>query len=80
MTALIIGVVLILAGVYAVLPAPFGLLNWLPFVLDFIRGALPLVALSIGFVSVFIGIADLKDRKNMKQEEAESQENPLDKK
>jgi hypothetical protein len=67
MKALLIGLVVIAAAVFAVLP---GGLGWWTEVLAFLRGALPVIALFVGLIAVFIGIADLKDRAEHKKEEA----------
>ncbi|MDR1251178.1 MAG: hypothetical protein LBK62_03325 [Treponema sp.] len=72
MKALIIGIVIIAAAVFAALPpetAGFGL-GWKDDVLAFIRGGLPVIAVIIGLIAVFIGIADMKDRAEAKKEEA----------
>lgn len=68
MVALIIGIVLIVAALLACVP--FGLGWWLD-VLAFLRGSLPVMAVLVGFVAVFIGIADFKDRMEAKKEEEE---------
>jgi hypothetical protein len=66
MKALLLGLVIIAAAVAAVLPAG---LNWWEDVLIFLRGALPVIALLVGLLVVFIGIADLKDRAEVQKEE-----------
>lgn len=68
MIALIIGIVFIAFAVFAVVPGP---LSWWADVLAFLRGSLPVLALLVGFVAVFIGFADIKDRLEAKREEAE---------
>lgn len=72
MKALIIGIVIIAAAVFAILPetAGFGL-GWGGDVLAFLRGGLPVAAIVIGLIAVFIGVADMKDRAEAKKEEAE---------
>jgi hypothetical protein len=67
MKALILGLVIIAAAVLAALPAGLG---WWAQVLAFLKGALPVIALFIGLIAVFIGIADIKDRAEAKKEEA----------
>jgi len=67
MAALIVGILFLAFAVVACLPGPLG---WWTEVLAFLRGALPVVALLVGLVAVFIGIADLKDRAEAKKEEA----------
>lgn len=71
MVALIVGIVFILFAVYSVLPLPGWGLNWWQDVLQFLRGGVPIVAVLVGIIAVFIGIADIKDRIEAKREEAE---------
>jgi hypothetical protein len=66
MKALILGLVIIAAAVCAALPAGLG---WWGDVLVFLRGAVPVIAVFIGLIAVFIGIADIKDRAEAKKEE-----------
>jgi len=76
MKATIIGLVIIAAAVFAILPPDvigFGL-NWGNDVLAFLRGGVPVIAILIGIIAVFIGIADMKDRAEAKKEEAEKKE------
>ncbi len=68
MTALIIGVVLIVLAVLACIPVGLG---WWLDVLAFLRGSLPVLAVLAGLIAVFIGIADIKDRMEAKKEEEE---------
>jgi len=78
MKAIIIGLLIIAAAVFAVLPPEvlgFGL-GWGDDVLIFLRGGVPVVALLVGLLAIFIGIADAKDRAEAraeaKKEEAEN--------
>jgi len=76
MKATIIGLVIIAAAVFAILPPDiigFGL-DWGGDVLAFLRGGVPVIAILIGIIAVFIGIADMKDRAEAKKEEAEKKE------
>ena len=76
MKATIIGLVIIAAAVFAILPPDvigFGL-DWGSDVLVFLRGGVPVIAILIGIIAVFIGIADMKDRAEAKKEEAEKKE------
>jgi hypothetical protein len=66
MKALIIGFVVIVIAVLAIIPAGLG---WGDDVLTFLRGALPVVAILIGLLLFFVGIADIKDRSAAKKEE-----------
>ena len=75
MKATIIGIVIIAAAVFAILPAEcigFGL-GWGIDVLAFLRGGLPVIAILVGLVAVFIGIADMKDRAEARKEEQKSE-------
>ena len=65
MKALIVGLVVILTGVLAVLPAGLG---WGADVMAFLRGALPVIAFSIGVILVFVGFSDIKDRSDARKE------------
>ena len=67
MKALILGFVVILVAILSVLPAGLG---WGADVLAFLRGFLPVIACFIGLILVFVGIADIKDRKDAKKETA----------
>jgi hypothetical protein len=76
MKSLIIGIIVLAAAVFAALPPEllgFGL-GWWGDVLRFLRGGLPVIAVLIGFIAVFIGIADMKDRAEAKKEKEESGE------
>jgi uncharacterized membrane protein len=68
MVALVVGIVFIAFAVFACVPGP---LDWWTDVLAFLRGSLPVLAVLIGLIAVFIGIADIKDRIEAKKEEAE---------
>jgi hypothetical protein len=75
MKATIIGIIIIAAAVFAILPMEcigFGL-GWGTYVLAFLKGALPVIAILVGLIAVFIGIADMKDRAEAKKEEAEKE-------
>ncbi len=67
MLALIIGLILIAFTVLAALPMG---LNWGQDILLFLRGGLPIFSAFIGLISLFIGIADIKDKQDAKKEEA----------
>jgi hypothetical protein len=71
MKALVLGIVILAAAAFAVLPETTGFgLNWGRDVLAFLRGGLPVIAVFIALIAVFIGIADMKDRAEAKKEEA----------
>lgn len=67
MAALLIGIIFIAFTVIAALPMG---LNWGKEILLFLQGGLPIFAAFVGLISVFIGIADIKDKQDAKKEEA----------
>lgn len=72
MVALIVGLIFIAFAVYSVLPVEWSL-QWWPLVVEFLKGGVPILAILIGLIAVFIGIADIKDRIEAKREEAEEE-------
>ncbi|MFQ3619672.1 MAG: hypothetical protein SNJ78_01890 [Spirochaetales bacterium] len=68
MTALLVGIGLILLAVYLVLPVSWAP-QWGYAVWEFLKGGIPLVSVFIGLLAIFIGITDLKDRMEAKQEQ-----------
>jgi hypothetical protein len=74
MKSLIIGIIIIAAAVFAALPPENFGLGWWDNVLVFLKGGLPVAAVLIGIIAVFIGIADMKDRAEAKKEEAAEKE------
>ncbi|MFO7848595.1 MAG: hypothetical protein R6V67_01430 [Spirochaetia bacterium] len=77
MAALIIGILFILFAVYSVLPVSWGL-EWWPYVLEFLKGSIPVFVLFIGIIAVLIGIADIRDRIEEKKEEKKEDSSPSD--
>lgn len=73
MVALIVGFVLIAFCVYACLPSGIGL-AWGVDVVNFLKGFAPVLAAFTGLISVFIGFADIKDKKEAKKEERAAKE------
>jgi len=73
MLALVFGLIFILFAVYSVIPVSWGL-QWWQDVLQFLRGGIPIVAVLVGLIAVFIGIADIKDKIEAKKEEEEESE------
>lgn len=69
MISIILGLVFIAFTVVACLPMCLG---WGWDVVQFLKGSLPVLAAFIGLICIFIGIADLKDKKEAKKEEASS--------
>ena len=72
MVALIVGIILIAFCVFACLPGCG--LAWGQDVLSFLKGFAPVLAAFTGLVAVFIGIADIKDKKESKKEEIAARE------
>ncbi|MCQ2982053.1 MAG: hypothetical protein MJ178_04805 [Treponemataceae bacterium] len=66
MVSMIVGLVFFAFTVIACLP---GCLNWGADVIMFLKGFLPVFSAFIGLVAVFIGIADIRDRREAKKEE-----------
>jgi uncharacterized membrane protein len=65
MKAVILGFAVIAVAVLAVLPAGLG---WAQDVLAFLRGSLPVIAVLIGLILIFVGVADIKDRAEERKE------------
>jgi len=73
MKSLIIGLLIMAAVVFMILPpetAGFGL-GWKTNVVDFLKGGVPVFAFLVGIISIFIGIADVRDRAEARKEAAE---------
>lgn len=70
MVAMVVGIILIAFTVFAALPSAYFGLNWGADIINFLKGCAPVLAAFIGLVAVFIGIADIKDKKEAKKEEA----------
>jgi uncharacterized membrane protein required for colicin V production len=71
MKAVIIGLLIIAVAAFAILPPEligYGL-GWFDDVLAFLRGGAPVIAILIGFVAIFIGFAEMKDRAEAKKDE-----------
>ncbi|MCR4580294.1 MAG: hypothetical protein K5681_08105 [Treponema sp.] len=68
MISIILGIIFIAFTVFSVLPmCP---LNWGPEVIAFLKGSIPVLAAFIGLICLFVGAADIKDKKEAKKEEA----------
>ena len=68
MISIILGIIFIAFTVFSVLPAcP---LQWGPEVIAFLKGSIPVLAAFIGLICLFVGAADIKDKKEAKKEEA----------
>ena len=68
MISIILGIIFIAFTVFAVLP--MGPLAWGPEVIAFLKGGAPVLAAFIGLICLFIGAADIKDKKEAKKEDA----------
>ena len=68
MVALIVGIVLIAFCVFSCLPSGIGL-AWGADIVIFLKGFAPVLAAFVGLIAVFIGFADIKDKKEAKREE-----------
>jgi hypothetical protein len=73
MIALTIGIVLVLFAVYAILPLSWSL-QWWPEVVQFLKGGVPILAVFIGLIAFFVGVADIKDKMEAKKEEEEEKQ------
>lgn len=71
MVALIVGLIFIAFCVFACLPSGIGL-AWGADVVNFLKGFAPVLAGFIGLIAVFIGFADIKDKKEAKKETEEA--------
>lgn len=70
MVSLIVGLIFIAFTVFAVLPSMP--LNWGADVILFFKGCAPVLAAFLGLILLFIGAADIKDKKEAKKEEREA--------
>ncbi len=71
MVSLIVGIIFCAFTVFAALP---GGLNWGSEIILFVKGAAPCLAAFVGLITIFIGIADLKDKSEAKKEEQMSKD------
>lgn len=69
MISIFLGLLFIAFTVFAVIPNfP---LNWGSEVIMFLKGSIPVLCGFLGLICFFIGIADIKDKKEAKKEESE---------
>ncbi|HVO39249.1 MAG TPA: hypothetical protein VMV03_09510 [Spirochaetia bacterium] len=73
MIALSVGILLILFAIYSVLPVSWGL-QWWSEVIQFLKGGVPILAVFVGLIAFFVGIADIRDKREAKKEEQEEKE------
>ena len=72
MISIIVGIIFIGFTVFSVLPmCP---LNWGQEVIAFLKGGLPVLAAFVCLICLFIGAADVKDKREAKKEENEKVE------
>ncbi len=69
MVSMIIGFIFIAFTVLAALP--FGL-GWGSDIIAFLKGGSPVLAAFIGLIAIFVGIADIRDKREAKKEEEQS--------
>lgn len=71
MVSIIVGIVFIVVMVFMTIsPETLGFgLGWGADILAFLRGGVPVLLVLLGLISIFIGIADIKDKKDAKKEE-----------
>ena len=73
MVSIIFGIIFIGFTVFAVLPGcP---LQWGDEVLVFLKGCAPVFAAFVGLICLFIGAADIKDKKEAKKEDSAKEDN-----
>ena len=71
MVALIVGLILIGFTIFAGLPQGLGWYNEMLLVL---KGGVPIFTALIGLISIFVGVADIRDRQDEKKEEQKMKE------
>lgn len=76
MLAIILALILLAFAVVAWLP---GGLGWSAEIIAFLKGFGPFLAFFLAIVCFFVGIADIKDKKEALREEAESEKAQEDK-
>lgn len=69
MVAIIVGLIFIAFTVFSVMP---NFLNWGEEVITFLKGCAPVLAAFIGLISILIGSADIKDKREAAKEEKEA--------
>lgn len=72
MISIILGLIFIAFTVFSILP--MGPLAWGTDVISFLKGCLPVLAAFVGLICLFIGAADIKDKKEAKKEDAAKNE------
>mgnify|MGYP003442139037 FL=1 len=72
MISIILGLIFIAFTVFSVLP--MGPLAWGSDVVNFLKGSIPVLAAFVGLICLFIGAADIKDKKEAKKEDTSKSE------
>ena len=73
MVSIIFGIIFIGFTVFSVLPGcP---LKWGDEVITFLKGCAPVFAAFVGLICLFIGAADIKDKKEAKKEDSAKEDN-----
>ncbi len=72
MISIILGIIFIGFTVFACIPA--SPLQWGDDVVSFLKGFAPVLAAFVGLICLFIGAADIKDKKEALREEKEAAE------
>ncbi|MBD5406735.1 MAG: hypothetical protein HDR56_03850 [Treponema sp.] len=70
MISLMLGIILIAFAVFSLLPMMP--LSWGSEVIAFLKGCAPVLAAFVGLICLFIGAADIKDKREAKKEEMEA--------
>lgn len=72
MISLITGLIFIAFTIFSLLPS--GPLAWGPYVINFLKGSVPVLAAFCGLICIFIGAADIKDKNEALKEERDARE------
>ena len=72
MISILLGLIFIAFTVFSVLP--MGPLAWGSDVVNFLKGSIPVLAAFVGLICLFIGAADIKDKKEAKKEDSSKSE------
>ena len=72
MISIILGLIFIAFTVFSVLA--MGPLAWGSDVVNFLKGSIPVLAAFVGLICLFIGAADIKDKKEAKKEDTSKSE------
>ncbi|WP_147613670.1 hypothetical protein [Treponema pectinovorum] len=70
MIAILFGMALIAFTVCACLP---NVLGWSEYIVFVLKGLSPIIAALVGIIAIFIGFADIQDKKEARKEEKEAE-------